>query len=104
MTVLRNANRWDRSNVLYHAGKIVEYDKRHPRAEMEHIDYGLGAFSRPVFDDYPSDEVLDLADVYHDLSIKGQLAGYEVFERFYEIGSHQGLRETEAYFQAESRQ
>jgi hypothetical protein len=36
--------------------------------------------------------------VYHKLSKVGQLAGFEVHERFYEIGSHTGLKETEEYF------
>ena len=40
----------------------------------------------------------DLADIYHRLSLSGQLAAYEVHERFYEIGSHKGLAETADYF------
>ena len=39
-----------------------------------------------------------LADIYHRLSLSGLLAGYEVQERFYEIGSHQGLAEAAEYF------
>ena len=39
----------------------------------------------------------DLGDLYHDLSIQNQIAGFEVYERFYEIGSHQGIKETELY-------
>ena len=42
----------------------------------------------------------DLADLYHLLSIENQLAGFEVKERFYEIGSHQGIKETELYLSA----
>jgi hypothetical protein len=37
----------------------------------------------------------DLADLYHDLAKRRLLAGYEVCERFYEIGSRAGLAETE---------
>ena len=43
-------------------------------------------------------EPFDLADIYHRLSLSGQLAGYEVHERFYEIGSHKGLAEAADYF------
>lgn len=97
MTVLRNGNRWDKSNVLFQNGRLLEYNKHTPRPEMEFIDYGLGILSASVFDNYELGKPVDLADIYHALSLKGQLAGYEVHERFYEIGSHDGLKETEFY-------
>ena len=102
MTVLRNANRWDTSNVLYRDGRILEYNKRAPRPEMHHIDYGLGIVSRDILARHSDKgaQAFDLSDVYHELSLAGRLAGFEVNERerFYEIGSHQGLKETEQYF------
>lgn len=97
MTVLRNDNQWDKSNVLFQNGRLLEYNKHMPRQEMEFIDYGLGILSASVFDNYELGKPVDLADIYHALSLKGQLAGYEVHERFYEIGSHDGLKETEFY-------
>ncbi len=100
MTVLRNTDRWDKSNVLLRNGCIAEYNKRKPRQDMTHIDYGLGVISASVLESIPVGEPADLADVYHDLSVKGLLAGHEVFERFYEIGSHRGLQETRDLFQA----
>lgn len=101
MTVQRNADRWDKSNVLFEDGRIVEYNKRTPRPDMQHIDYGLGGLSAEVFEG--TGDQFDLADVYWKLSVGGQLAGYEVTERFYEIGSHDGLRETAEYFQGRER-
>jgi NDP-sugar pyrophosphorylase family protein len=98
MTVLRNRNLWDKSNVLFRNGCITEYNKRTPRPEMAHIDYGLGVLSAAVLKDAPVNEPFDLADIYHKLSLQGALAGHEVFERFYEIGSHKGLEETIDYF------
>lgn len=98
MTVLRNGNLWDKSNVLFRDGCITEYNKRTPRPEMAHIDYGLGVLSAAVLKDAPVNEPFDLADIYHKLSLQGALAGHEVFERFYEIGSHKGLEETIDYF------
>jgi hypothetical protein len=98
MTVLENANRWDKSNVLFQNGKLIEFNKLAPRPEMAYIDYGLGVMSSQILEKYQPGQVLDLAEVYHMLSTKGQLAGYKVHERFYEIGSHSGLKETEAYF------
>ena len=64
---------------------------------MEHIDYGLGILKANVFDPYAKNEVIDLAAVYQDLLAKGDLAGYEVDKRFYEIGSPSGLAETENF-------
>jgi len=98
MTVQRNADRWDKSNVLFRDGVIVEYNKQSPTPEMKHIDYGLGALSASLLADEKTLGPLDLADIYHRLSLSGQLAGYEVSERFYEIGSHKGLAEAANYF------
>ena len=103
MTVLRNADRWDKSNVEFDNGKIVEYNKGSPRHEMAHIDYGLGVLSSAVLANMPPNEPFDLADVYNDLSLRGELAGHEVFERFYEIGSHKGLNETIQFFRQENQ-
>lgn len=93
MTVLQNHNKWDRSNVAFANGSISCYDKRITRADMIHIDYGLGALHADVFNDYPGETVLDLATVYQDLVARNELAGYEASERFYEIGSATGLEE-----------
>jgi N-acetyl-alpha-D-muramate 1-phosphate uridylyltransferase len=98
MTVQRNADRWDKSNVLFRDNVIVEYNKSAPSSDMRHIDYGLGAISAQVLVDENTTGPFDLADVYHRLSLSGQLAGYEVHERFYEIGSHEGLAEAADYF------
>jgi N-acetyl-alpha-D-muramate 1-phosphate uridylyltransferase len=104
MTVLKNANQWDKSNVLFRNGELIEYNKRQPRPEMEFIDYGLGVLAGSVLGAYPDGEPFDLADVYHTLSLEQQLAGYEVHQRFYEIGSHSGLKEAETFFsQGESQ-
>ncbi len=97
MTVLENGSRWDKSNVVYRDHQIVEYNKAQTRPEMMHIDYGLGVMSREVFDQTPDGEAFDLAQIYHELSVAGQLAGHEVHQRFYEIGSFEGLKETEEF-------
>jgi hypothetical protein len=94
---MRNDNRWDRSNVLFSGGRLLAYDKRAPQPEMTHIDFGLSVLSRRVFDPYTRALVRDLADILHDLSLRGELAAFEVAERFYEIGSVQGLKETDDF-------
>jgi len=97
MTVLKNENQWDRSNVIYQNGSLIEYNKVEIKQNMNYIDYGLGILNADVFSGYPVGEVLDLSQVYNELSLKNELFGYEVFERFYEIGSHQGILETKEY-------
>jgi N-acetyl-alpha-D-muramate 1-phosphate uridylyltransferase len=101
MVVLRNENRWDASNVRYQYGRVVEYDKANAgsRPELQWIDYGLSVLSREtIAERVPSGAVADLADLQCELSREGRLAGYEVTERFYEIGSPDGLAELERYF------
>ena len=101
MTVFRNEDRWDASNAIYGDGQVVLFDKSRPPDrvdEMKWIDYGLSVLTRdPVEQWCPPEEVSDLADLMRQLSVKGQLAGFEVTERFYEGGSPEGLRELEDY-------
>jgi N-acetyl-alpha-D-muramate 1-phosphate uridylyltransferase len=97
MTVLRNDNQWDRSNVLFRDGRLLAYDKRAPRADMSHIDFGLSVLSSAVFTRYAQESIIDLADVFRDLAQRGELTALELSRRFYEIGSPRGLRETEEF-------
>jgi len=94
MTVFRNEGQWDKSNVEFGDGAIIAYEKNNPTARMRHIDYGLGVFKSSAFREIPEGVTYDLAAVYQDLLKRGQLAGFEVKQRFYEIGSFQGLEDT----------
>ena len=94
MTVFANAERWDASNVEYSGGRILAYDKVQRTSAMRHIDYGLGVFDRRAFNEVPEGIPYDLALVYRRLLRDDQLASFEVTERFYEIGSPDGLEET----------
>ncbi len=97
MTVFRNENQWDTSNVVFEAGSILRYDKKERTPDMTYIDYGLGILKARTLASYAEGQVFDLSSVYQRLIEKGQLAGFEVFQRFYEIGSHAGLEETRQY-------
>ena len=97
MTVFRNDGRWDRSNVLFQDGQILRHDKRKPSPQMQHIDYGLNVLSAGVFAAWEQRDAFDLGDALTGLSERGELAGYEVKERFYEIGSQQGLRDAQDF-------
>jgi NDP-sugar pyrophosphorylase family protein len=98
MTVYRNENQWDTSNVEFIDGRVIRYDKRTPTPDMKYIDYGLGIVRANVFDAWQANDSFDLALLYESLVARGQLAGFEVKERFFEIGSHKGLDETDALF------
>jgi NDP-sugar pyrophosphorylase family protein len=96
MTVLENEGRWDASNVWSEAGEILRYDKKVPTPEMRHIDYGISVLNAAVFAPLPNNPAFDLADVYSRLASEKRLAAYEVKQRFYEIGSLQGLVELDS--------
>lgn len=97
MTVLKNKNKWDRSNVQFELGKLIEYNKEVVNPRMHYIDYGLGVLQASVLSGYPNGVPFDLSIVYNKLSMRQQLVGYEVFDRFYEIGSIQGIADAQTY-------
>jgi NDP-sugar pyrophosphorylase family protein len=96
MTAFENGSRWDTSNVLYEAGRIVRYDKRAPTPDMRWIDYGLSVLTPEAL----SGDAADLADVMHALSSQGRLGGYLASERFYEIGTPEALAEADAFLRS----
>lgn len=93
MTVFENQGRFDQSNVWFEGGEIKVYDKQNPSPQMHHIDYGLGVFRAAAFDGFSREVPVDLAEVQKALVARRQLAGYELKQRFYEIGSPAGLAE-----------
>lgn len=96
MTVCRNDDRWDRSNVRMDDGRVIRYNKLGKTPDMRHIDYGLGVFKASAFAGR-ADGAFDLAAVYQDLLANDDLTSFEVPTRFYEIGSQSGLAATREY-------
>lgn len=95
MTVCRNENRWDTSNVELRDGRIVSYSKTHRTERMAYIDYGLGVLRKTAFEGH--EDVQDLAVLYQQLLAEDELSAAEISERFYEIGSFTGIQEMETY-------
>jgi NDP-sugar pyrophosphorylase family protein len=97
MTVFKNDGRWDASNVIFDGLNVTLYDKQRrtrPASDFDHIDYGLSALARDIVaSEIPAGRKADLADLFHTLSLRGQLAGFAAVERFYEIGSPTGLED-----------
>jgi len=105
MTVFRNDGRWDSSNVIFDGRMVTLYDKQRrtrPAADFAFIDYGLSALSRQVIADEVPAGVADLAALFHTLSVRGALAGFEVAQRFYEIGSPAGLEDFERWLKRDA--
>ncbi len=97
MTILHNANQWDKSNVVFRDGRLLRYDKRCAMPEMTHVDYGVALLRRDALRRIPPNESFDVADLYTQLVGDGQMIGYEVTQRFYEIGTPASLEEARAY-------
>jgi len=100
MTVYRDAEHLERPNAVLEDGMVTRYEKglADPPPEMSYVDYGLSVWQRRVIEEMvPPDEVADMATLFNILSRTGQLAGFEATERFYEIGSPDGLRDLETH-------
>jgi NDP-sugar pyrophosphorylase family protein len=98
MTVHHNQGQWDTGNVRYADGAVHLYRKGGATSGMDYIDYGVTALRAGLVAERVAPGTRhDLADLYHDLSREGMLAGLEVSQRFYEIGSPAGLRDFEAW-------
>jgi NDP-sugar pyrophosphorylase family protein len=106
MTVFRNDGRWGTSNAIYRDGRVLEYRKgsTNPPAEMRWIDYGLSVLDRRVIEDnVPQGVVWDLATELSREASRGRIAGYEAHQRFYEIGSPEGLTALEQKLHSHAR-
>ncbi len=97
MTVLRNKNLFDKSNVLIKEGTLLLYDKHNPIPEMEYIDYGICLYLKKLWRDYEDGEAFDISKIQKEQSILGKMAVHIVTKRFYEIGSQKSLEEFSEY-------
>lgn len=95
MTVFKNDGQWDESNVWMEGSEVRVYDKTANLPQMHHIDYGLSAFRREVFSCRNEGARFDLAEVMADLVERREMAAFPVAERFYEIGSLEGIADLE---------
>lgn len=93
LTVLKNDLNFEPSNVYFRNNLVLQYDKINRSNKMKYIDYGLSAFKSDAFTEFSSTKFLDLSIILSQLAIQKQLAGYEVYERYYEVGSIQGTQD-----------
>ena len=96
MVVFQNENKFDKSNASFVDGLVRHYDKASPTNDMRHIDYGMSIISAKTINAWKPD-VFDLAELYTHLSLQNKLAGFLTEQRFYEIGSHEGVADTQKF-------
>lgn len=97
MTVFNNEGKWDTSNVEFEDGTIKLYSKHNKNPRMQFIDYGLNILTRNNFEAYPTDFAFGLEEIQEKLSLQKKLIGYEVKQRFYEVGSFAGINDLEFF-------
>ena len=95
MTVFENNGMYDKSNVVFKDNEIVTYDKRNSSKDMLYIDWGFNVLTKSAFEILPNKSVFDLSELLVEMVRRTKLAGYEVLNRFYEIGSRKGIEDLE---------
>ncbi|HEX9912321.1 MAG TPA: sugar phosphate nucleotidyltransferase [candidate division Zixibacteria bacterium] len=93
MVVYKNQNRFDKSNILIADDLVKVYDKTLKGENLEYIDAGLSILKKEVLSLVPEDEPFDLQELYKTLISEQEMSAYEVRQRFYQIGSLEGLEE-----------
>lgn len=102
MAVYKNEGRWDASNVVVDAARaggpwVLRYEKGAREPEFDHIDYGAIALRREVVAALAPGEAWGLDAVGRDLTRQRRLRACVAHERFFEIGSPQGLADLERH-------
>jgi len=98
-TVFRNNDAFDASNIVIRDNMVEGYSKSEKTPDMVYIDCGAVIFHKEVLQLIPEDHFYSLEELFLRLIEKEQLLAFEVKERFYEIGSPQGLKDFEAFIQ-----
>ena len=63
MTIFKNETKWDTSNVVFKAGKIMIYNKNKITTDMNYIDYGLMLFNKEIMFLYKIFEVKSFSSI-----------------------------------------
>jgi N-acetyl-alpha-D-muramate 1-phosphate uridylyltransferase len=96
-TVFKNNDAYDKSNIAVKNNMVAKYSKTEKTKDMVYIDYGAAIFRKEALRLIPENCFSALEDLFISLIGMEQLLAFEVTERFYEIGSLQGLRDFEEF-------
>jgi MurNAc alpha-1-phosphate uridylyltransferase len=97
MAVYKNAGKWEPSNVLTDDAWVLRYEKGCQDPTLDHIDYGATALRRDVIAALPSGEPRGLDRLQHELAERKRLRACVARDRFFEIGSPEGLAALELH-------
>jgi N-acetyl-alpha-D-muramate 1-phosphate uridylyltransferase len=97
MTVFKNEGKWDASNVVTDGERVIRYEKGTRDPAFDHIDYGATALRREVIARLPMGEPRGLDALQHDLASRKRLRACVARDRFFEIGSPEGLAELDRH-------
>ena len=97
MTVYKNCDSYDRSNTAVEGKLVSKYSKKEKSGDMVYIDYGANIFRKEALNMVPENQFYPLDDLFQRLIEMKELLAFEVKDRFYEIGSPQGIKEFEEY-------
>lgn len=98
MTIFRNRDHIQPSNVSVLDDFVVRYEKGAPPGTFEWIDYGLMLLPKSAFLQIPTDSKSDLSLVLSSLLTARKLLAFETLSRFWDIGTPEALSETEHHF------
>ena len=101
MTVFKNHDCFERSNAAIEGDLVTRYDKQAKTSRMVYVDYGASVFRKKVLEMIPEDRHYSFEELFRQLIPAKELLAYQLQERFYEIGSAQGLRQFEEYKRSE---
>jgi len=96
MSVFPNVGRWDASNVKTDGLRVLAYEKGTKDPAFDHIDYGALALRRSLIETIPPGERLGLEAIQTRVAAAGRMRAVVAPERFYEIGSPEGLTALDA--------
>jgi len=97
MVVYKNYDRYDRSNAVIEGNLVKRYSKKIKTPDMIYIDYGASLLRKKALKLVPPDEVYPLEKLFTELIKREELLAYEVSERFYQVGTPEGLEEFKEY-------
>jgi MurNAc alpha-1-phosphate uridylyltransferase len=97
MSVYKNDGKWDASNVVTDGAWVIRYEKARRDPAFDHIDYGAAALRRGLIAALPPGEPRGLDVLQHELSLQKRLRACVARERFFEIGSPDGLAELDLH-------
>lgn len=89
ITVYRNINGSDKSNIKLKNNKITHYGKNDLN-KYDYIDWGISIFDKKIFKNIKKKN-FDLSLVYKSQIATKSLYGYKVFKKYREIGTPESL-------------